>query len=204
MLAALHSRDRQEVARFEQLFCAPVSARKGGGQRIDRGIVPDLSVLVAAIAAVCRRHLAEPSGTAVNRRAYAGGLQFPLARARERLENLSLRLVRARDNYPAIHRPMALERRRRAKFGEMRRRLQAEAEAARHEPLAVLQGFQKALFLLKDSGWADDDGGPGTGRSANWDSWGDCLEDAAVLRWRLAARFAHPGLRYLLGSAVSV
>ena len=127
-----------------------------------------------------------------------------MARARARLENLSLRLVRAKENYAAIHRPMALERRRRAKFGEMRRRLQAEAEAARHEPLAVLQGFQKALFLLKDSGWADDDGGPGTGRPGSRDTWDDCLNDATELQRRLATRFAHPGLRYLLGSAVSV
>ena len=85
----------------------------------------------------------------------------------------------------------------------MRRRLHAEAAAARHGPLAGLQGLQNALFLLADSGWADDDGGPGTGRSSSRDVWDDCLDDATELQRRLAARFAHPGLRYLLGSSVS-
>lgn len=85
----------------------------------------------------------------------------------------------------------------------MRRRLHVEAAAARHGPLAGLQGLQKALFLLKDSGWADDDGGPGTGRSGSRDAWDDCLDDATELQRRLATRFAHPGLRYLLGSSVS-
>ncbi|MDP3673831.1 MAG: hypothetical protein Q8R44_01860 [Novosphingobium sp.] len=85
----------------------------------------------------------------------------------------------------------------------MRRRLHIEAAALRHGPLAGLQGLQNALFLLTDSGWADEDGGSGTGRSGSPDMWDDCLDDATELQRRLAARFAHPGLRYLLGSSVS-
>lgn len=174
LLAALHSNDVVQAERIERIFRFDAQPVCGAPKRMARGAVPQLSDLAEVISRVSQRQLGRKRGL---------------------LEDAALQLEKAWRNYPFVHAAHMLRIQRAVLAREVRSRYAAEIADATTSPLTALRGFQDALFYLKQCGMADDGLPNAAGRP---DPWEDCLEDAGLLRVRLAQRFRHSAFRTTL------
>jgi len=179
LLAALHSNDVAGAERMERIFRFEAQPACNLPRRVPHGAAPELSDLAGAI-----RNLGERQ----------------LGRKRAQLEAAWQNLEQARRNYPFVHSALLLRIQRAALAREVRSRYSAEIAGAVTSPLTCLRGFQDALFYLKQCGMADDGLTTALERPdpLEADPWEDCLDDADLLRARLARRFAHPEFRTVL------
>lgn len=174
LLAALHSNDVAGAERMERIFRFEAQPVRKLPKRLPRGAAPKLSDLAGAIGNLGERQL---------------------RRKRAQLEAARQNLEQARRDYPFVHSAHLLRIQRAALAREVRSRYSAEIAGAVTSPLTCLRGFQDALFYLKQCGLADD---VLTTALERPDPWEDCLDDADLLRARLARRFAHSEFRIVL------
>lgn len=179
LLAALHSNDVAGAERMERIFCFEAQPVRQLPRRAPHGAAPELSDLAGAMGDLGERQL---------------------ARKRAQLEAAWQNLQQAWRNYPFAYSAHLLRSQRAALAIEVRSRYAAEVAGAVTSPLTCLRGFQDALFYLKRCGMADDVLTTALECSDRWeaDPWDDCLDNADLLRARLAQRFAHPEFRIVL------
>lgn len=191
LLARLHTREEAVPARYAQLFDFDAAPR-----RVNAG--PTRSGFNAAPRRVsARRTQSEKIPVLYDLVAANAALLLPkIDQLRAKLDLVALRLSLAWRVYPEVYAFHAQRPRRQALRQSLREGYAAELAETGATPVSALRGLQNALFLLKQSGMADDivffD-------PAAPDPWSEVLDDQQRLRARLAARFAHPMFERIVG-----
>lgn len=172
LVAAVHSKEGLEAGQLGQIFrFATRPARVASPIRARCGVGAKLADLVTAIARIGLRQL---------------------ERKRRMLDAVGEQLERAKRNYAFVNSQIMWRKSRVALAREVRLRRTAAGAGVETLAQTCLQGFQEALFYLKESGMADD---VTLVRRCDGDPWEGCYDDVDLLRSRLTERFADPVFR---------